>query len=300
MSLLQMGGWKDRDPVLAYYDLASCPDWDDIPNETEVSVGLSSVAFHGALDPTRKLLYIADDQRIKSYQYGLDGTHEEHVAKHTLRSSGKGPLALLNDGAKLLRAGKGVIDVWDIDAQPNHGDSGDRRIGKGKVSTEDSWREDDGAEIEISTGSKPTSTIQVQDRLQISDWIAAPSGVSGHMLVNPDASMDSQRLWAVDINTGGVPITRYLGHSGAITQISTSPADDPNSFLTASRDGIARIYDVREPLPKLVFDVGGSSEPVTSALYVHVEGIPGDYCPCISKKLFMLILFSCFRWMHQV
>lgn len=274
MALLQMGGWKNRDPVLTYYDLETGTNYDDFPTETVVPVGLNSVAYRGAVDPERKLLYIADEDRIKSYKYGLGGNNAEFIAKHTMASSGEGPIALMDRGGMLLRAGSGQIEVWNVDSQPTHGAEGDRRIGKGKYSTEGSWRDNECDEIEDSNGSKPTSVIQLQSKCSISDWAPAPSGEDGKMLVSPDGR-DGQRLWSMDVNAGGVPTSRYLGHSGTITQISTSPADDPNSFLTACRDGVVRLYDVREPLPKLSFDVGCSGEPVTSALYVHVQGVPG-------------------------
>jgi WD40 repeat protein len=269
MALIAMGGWKERDPILSYYDLAS--EEDSMPLETVVPVGLHDVAYHGALDPERKIIYTADDSRIKSYDYG---GHDDFIPKHTLSSSGRGPLALFDHGGKLLHAARGKIEVWDIDSQPTHGSDGDSRIGK-KISTENSSRDNDCDEIERSAGSKPTSVIQLQNNLSISKWASKPGGTEGQMLVAPDSGFEAQRLWSVDINAGDTPISRYLGHSGAITQISTSALDDPNSFLTACRDGIARLYDIREPLPKLSFDVGCAGEPITSALYVHVEGVPG-------------------------
>ena len=54
-----------------------------------------------------------------------------------------------------------------------------------------------------------------------------------------------------------------------------SSDEDSNSSLTAANDGFVRMFDVREPTPKLTIDAGERSEFIFSALYVHVNGIPG-------------------------
>ena len=46
-------------------------------------------------------------------------------------------------------------------------------------------------------------------------------------------------------------------------------------FLTACGDGHARLYDVREPLPVLTIDGEYHEGPMDSALFVHIDGLPG-------------------------
>ncbi|KIK50357.1 hypothetical protein GYMLUDRAFT_461965 [Collybiopsis luxurians FD-317 M1] len=77
----------------------------------------------------------------------------------------------------------------------------------------------------------------------------------------------------MDLENGGKVAVRYLGHAGKVFIITSSP-DDTNAFSTTSGDGIVRLSDVREPLPKVSFDIGDQSEHIFTALYVHVAGIP--------------------------
>ncbi|THH34103.1 hypothetical protein EUX98_g18 [Antrodiella citrinella] len=64
------------------------------------------------------------------------------------------------------------------------------------------------------------------------------------------------------------PLARFIRNG-----FSTSP-DDPNTFLTSCNDGIARLYDIRESLPRISFDCGMGNDVLLSALYVHVDGKP--------------------------
>ncbi|KAH8832872.1 WD40-repeat-containing domain protein [Flagelloscypha sp. PMI_526] len=272
-AVLQARFSADRDPALYLYNLASAPGYGDLPREESVKVGLSHIAYDGVLDISRKLVYVADDDRIKSYGYGQENST---IPVHTLRSSGKGPLHLLDGGSKLIRAAKGIIDVWDIDSLPTHGTNGNKRIGK-MIDIEDSWRDNENEDIERSSGSSPTSTLQLTNETNIHS--------DGKMLAVPTDSFGvdySQRVWSIDLNAGGLINSRYLGHSGLITGLTTS-SEDPNSFFTTSRDGFARLYDVRQPLPVLTIDHG--NEPITSnGLYIHVEGIPILFTGCNANQ----------------
>lgn len=72
---------------------------------------------------------------------------------------------------------------------------------------------------------------------------------------------------------------KYLGHSGRLTGFSISPEDDRRTVLTSARDGICRLYDVREPLPGLMIDMGLQMEHCPAALYVHAQGVSRTSSP---------------------
>ncbi|TCD63392.1 hypothetical protein EIP91_005600 [Steccherinum ochraceum] len=264
LAIIGAGGWKNRDPMLTYYLLDEEGDWAAFCKMDGVEVGLSQVAQEAAVDPERKLLWVGDGHRVKSYQYG---TNSKSVGKHTLRTKNTGPLMLLDKGSKILRAGTSGIDSWNVDELPDHGPKGTKRIGEGKFNIEHSMR-DEPEEIERSTGvAAHTSTPLAQGAVEPRTWTRLPSG---QVLVS---SKKKFSVWLTDLETGLKPVTRFVGHGAFVNEFSISE-QDPNSFLTACNDGIARLYDVREPLPRLSFDNGMSSEPLYSALYVHVDGLP--------------------------
>jgi len=268
---IALGGFTQRDPVLSYFDLAGDTNYDGFPDETGIEVGLAAVAQHVALDPRRKLIYVADDNRIKSYGYGVGSPGSENVPRHTMnpKAGSTGPISLIQDGGKLLRAGRGVVEVWNIDRLATHGPSGTRRIGRGEVLIENSFREDI-HEIETSIGSSANSTFSLPKDMVITEWLPAPSSKDSSMIAAHDMG---EKLWSLDLNANGRPTNRYLGHAGEITSISSSPGD-PLSVLTSCRDGIVRLFDIRQSLPRLCFDAGAQAEPIDTSLYIHVEGIP--------------------------
>ncbi|TCD63390.1 hypothetical protein EIP91_005598 [Steccherinum ochraceum] len=265
LTLMGAGGYKNRDPVLSFFDLNE--EDDEFCKEICTSPGLAGVATHLVVDSERKLAYVADDDRVKSYKYDVKVSFDAVLAKHTLASNNMGPLLLVENGSKILRGGKRGVELWNVDTLPDHGPDGKKKVGKGKFSIEDSWR-DEPEDIEKSNGTSAHSTTPLHDdAVQPSVWIQ----LSGGQLVM--APKDRYSCWIADLESGLRPTTRFLGHGGYITQFSTSP-DDHNQFLTACNDGVARLFDIREPLPRVSFDCGSSDEFLQSALYIHVDGLP--------------------------
>ncbi|THH34104.1 hypothetical protein EUX98_g17 [Antrodiella citrinella] len=262
LALIGAGGYKNRDPELSYFLLDETDDY-GFCKEVSIPCGLLEVAYQIDMDPTRKLIYVADSDRIKSYWY--DG--KKHGAKHTLNPKGDGPIMLVENGSKLLRAGRSGVDMWNVDTLPDHGPDGRKKIGKGKVSIEDSWRDEE-AYVEPSTGTAAHASVSLHaDAIQPTTWSLLPNG---HMIVSPK---NKYSCWTADLESGLKPVTKFIGHGGPVSGFSTSP-QDPNSFLTSSDDGLARLFDIRQPLPSISFDCGSSSERLRSALYVYVEGLP--------------------------
>ncbi|KAF8640230.1 hypothetical protein AX16_010127 [Volvariella volvacea WC 439] len=267
------GGHKDRSPILHYY----LPDIDGWKQYT-VDVGLADVAYHSAVDGPRRLIFVGDDDRIKSYTWGSKNKNfEDAHPTHTLSSSGyRGPMVILNDD-RLLRAGTKRIGVWTIDQQPTHGRKGTKTIGR-RMNPDyfDSWR-DDPEEIEYSTGSDVTNALELSELdFQINQWTTSPSSASS-MICSASSQRDSAKQHRyscriLDLNTG-VFGSRFLGHGFGVEQISTSTRDG-NTFGTACNDGHARLFDIRQTYPVLTFDVGDHEDVCSSIALAHPDGIP--------------------------
>ncbi|KAI0635599.1 hypothetical protein C8Q77DRAFT_1155387 [Trametes polyzona] len=298
LAIIGQGGWKNREPSLTVYFLD-----EQVGDEKEDSAlditsyggfrymslepGLSDVARFVATDDVHKLFLVADSHRVKRFSWSRDVAFGDWTPApgknvHTLRSEGyTGPVAGLPSG-RIARAGKGGVAIWDVNTLETH--KGGRRVGRGEISTDDSWRENDG-DIELSTGSPFTTTVAfAQSALQPAAWqFHAPTG---HMLCGESGHVSKRfGCYAVDLEHGGATAARFLGHGGNVTAFSTS-AGDPNVFATACGDGYARLFDVRHPLPVLTLDAGKSSEFCLAVQLIHPDGIPtvftgGDRSECV-------------------
>ncbi|ETW77316.1 hypothetical protein HETIRDRAFT_429590 [Heterobasidion irregulare TC 32-1] len=205
------------------------------------------------------LSYYVFDNNLDDFPYEVD-------IETGLADMG-GPLALIDNRNKILCGGRGEVEVWDVDSLPDHGPKGKKRVGKGKISINDFWH-DEPEDIERLTGTDATLTIKFTDpTLDPLRW----------QRLSDAKILCTQRrgflCYTIDLQTGGKVTSRYLGHGGEVNCISVSEGD-PNAFLTACNDGVVRLYDVRESLPRLSFNAGAGSDPCDTALYIHVEGVP--------------------------
>ncbi|KAG8756521.1 hypothetical protein FRC11_005256, partial [Ceratobasidium sp. 423] len=279
LAMIGMFGYKHRDPGLEYFFLER-PDNErsKFPEEHFTDLGLASVPTHLTIDDTRRLIFAADDYRIKSYSWGTlnGGIREELHRTHTLDSAASdGPIAVLSNGA-IIRAGQGGADSWAINELPTHGATGMRIVG-GDIE-HDSLR-DEPEKIERSSGSLPSMRIQFIDEPLMAPnvWqplVGAPSTfVCAEWVRKPR----HYSCVTIDLETGQTR-ARYLGHGAHVTSVSTS-AGDPQVFLTACNDGYARLYDTRQSLPVLTLDACGAaaSAGCEAALLVHPDGIPAVF-----------------------
>nr|GAT43236.1 WD40 repeat-containing protein [Mycena chlorophos] len=252
VAVISAAGWKQRAPVLSIQRLALVPkasrtrNWDAF-GTISPDVGLASVAHHLRVDGSRKLVWVGDDERIKSYQWQYDqaGANGEALAVHTLDSNRFDNAIILRDGgARILRSGSGGLATWDVESLSTHGPQGTNRVGK-KLKGEIDTMRDDPEDIERSAGSPPTSksTSKV-----LSDIVVAENHPSTEQLV-----------------------MRFLGHSADINCIATTTSD-PNNFVTAASDGGIRLYDIRQPTPRFAIEHG--DEKIHSALYEYIGGQP--------------------------
>ncbi|KAG8776126.1 hypothetical protein FRC12_001086 [Ceratobasidium sp. 428] len=248
-----MGGYKQRAPHLEYYLLEGSETNTDFPTAHFVVPGLEEIAIHLAFDETRHLIFIADKKRIKSFAWAAPNGEiypEEPHPTHTLASGqSHGPLVVLPNGT-ILRAGKGHVSVWNTDSLPTHGKNGKKLVGVTDRSIRGRTWHDDPEDIEISSGSLPTSFIQFAGHsdLTAGRWkstVQAPST----MLCQTSRSGCA----TIDMEHGGTIVARYLGHGGTVTDFSVSEGD-PQVFATSCSDGFARLFDSRTPLPALTFD----------------------------------------------
>jgi WD40 repeat protein len=167
--------------------------------------------------------------------------------------------------------------VWNLDGLPTHGEKGQKRIGK-KFNSEDSWR-DDPESIESSSGSPADTVVKFEDTSMYPGvWAAHPSKEGVIICAANPEKTNGYSMVAVDLEGGGKSIGRYIGHGGELSAngiaVTASPDGDRNVFVTACMDGLARLYDVRHPLPVLSMDSGRSGEGCPAAVLIHADGIP--------------------------
>ena len=245
--------------------------------------GFSEIAYQLVMDSQHKLAVVADSHRIKTFYWGRSGevafgdwqpVRGKNVHTLACKKGYDGPIAVL-PGERIARAGKGGIAVWDMAALATH--KGGKRVGAGKLNTEDSWRDNEYNEIERSTGSAPSRTIQfAQEDKDFAPAVWQLHEPSGHMLAGENARRTAGRYgcYALDLEDGGKKVTRFLGHGGNVDTFAISDGD-PNVFFTGCSDGCVRMYDVRHPLPVLTLDAGKSGEFCSAVQFVHPDGIPG-------------------------
>uniref|UniRef100_A0A0W0FUT0 Putative WD40 repeat-like protein n=1 Tax=Moniliophthora roreri TaxID=221103 RepID=A0A0W0FUT0_MONRR len=266
LAVLGAGGWKNRDPVLELYDLDKASEYGAIGHEISADVGLEGIAYDLQVDTTRKFVYIADSGRIKSYRWSDKSS--KAIPVHTLSSSRfSGALVLRNDGAKILRFGSGGMAVWDADTLPTHGPEGRKVIGEAMdLEVLNSWRDNDADQIELSSGSVPSRTLDAEAFVNIEVAMDHPS-LSNHILAT---HKDRYGVACVDLQAGNI-VLRYVGHSAYVKSFATS-ASDPHGFTTAAGDGGVRLYDSRVPAPVMAIDHG--EEFIQAVLYEHIGGQP--------------------------
>ncbi|KAI0701872.1 WD40-repeat-containing domain protein [Cerioporus squamosus] len=246
-------GWKGNKPFLHYYLLGTGNQTPDLLEGVTMDPGLSAVPHHIAIDDSRKLVLLANDDCVKSFSFALDDSGE--VSKrlpvvHQIDSGGEydGPLVVLPNG-RLARSSKGQAVVWHLDSL--------------------------GPEEAPTPGcSPPHSIVTFADDPGFFPAAWHLHEPSGHLLCAEGAEESGGYAFlSIDPEHGGRRVARYLGHGGEVDKIATSPGD-PNVFVTAGSDGYARLFDVRHPLPVLTFNTGLQRDGCTDAVLVHPDGIP--------------------------
>ncbi|CAE7182037.1 unnamed protein product [Rhizoctonia solani] len=278
LALTAMGGYKNRSSVLEYLmlnqPLAASAKF---PAQYLVEPRFSEIAHHATIDEARRLIFIGDDRRIKSYEWGSPSdVHEDPLLVHTLNSQGaKGPMTILPNGS-VARAGKGGASVWDTQAPLDSDNTVEEPIAESDESDDgEDWEDEDSeGEVDQNPGLAPTSHIKFLDQpdLKPSLWqplLAAPSTV---VCVEDPSNEGRYSCIGIDLEAGKTT-SYYLGNGGGVSAFSVSTAD-PQLFLTACNDGFARLYDVRRPLPVITFDACGQDEFCEAAALAYPDGIP--------------------------
>ncbi|KAJ7199236.1 WD40 repeat-like protein, partial [Mycena pura] len=265
------GGWKQRSPTLLIERLDRVSTGYAPFGTLHPGVGLAEVANELCLDSSRKLMYVADSSRVKSYAWNYDGEDGTTLPVHTLDSHGfEDALFLRNNGAKIMRSGTKGLAIWDIDGLPTHGEDGEDRVGK-KLKNIDTMRDDDEAEeIERSSGAPPTQTLSAPPITRITVAKNHPSNQAQILAMHRSVFGRDYNVVSVDLETQQIAM-RFLGHSASPSCIATN-STDPNGFVTAAFDGGVRLYDVRQPTPRFAIDHG--DEKLCTALYESIGGQP--------------------------
>ena len=278
-------GWKAREPALHYYILNDQSA--SFLEGVTMDPGLSCVPRYVATDESRKLVFLADDGRIKSFSFAAEpsGKVPKRLPNvHTMNTQCgcSGPLAVLQNG-RLARAGAGKVAIWNLDALETHQDAPGKLVGEGTLSLDGSSRADPST-VEMSTGSPPDAIVRLASDPTFFPAVWHLHTPSGHMLCGEHAEESGgYACMSVDLEHGGRRVARYLGHGGEVKKIMTS-AGDPNLFATAGSDGYARLFDVRRPLPVLTFNTGLQREACNDVVLVHPDGIPSEcFFPSCSR-----------------
>ncbi|QRW23501.1 WD40 domain-containing protein [Rhizoctonia solani] len=234
LALTGMRGVKNRSPALELADVAS----------------------HGVIDEARRLIFLGDDDRIKSYEWGSSTeVYENLFPVHTLDTKHyQGPMMVLPDGS-VVRAGKGNAGVYNIESLPTHGEYEKGIIGR-KIKSFDT-RRNDPEKIEPSSGSAPTSHIKFLDypEFEPSTWQPLVSSPSTVVCAESARKGGRYSCIVIDLETGKTAM-HYLGHNAACN------------------DGFARLYDTRYSLPVVTFHARGQNEFCEAAALAHPNNIP--------------------------
>ncbi|KAG5636223.1 hypothetical protein H0H81_008730 [Sphagnurus paluster] len=246
---------------------------DIFPKCYTIDARIGGVAQHLSLDEPRKLLFTANDDRIKSFTWGEPHGEDYKDARptHTMDSrQWKGPTAIL-PGGHLVRAGTGSVGVWDLDTLETHGPDGQARIGERYDFDDDgSWETE---LLEDSCGSPASTSIALDAGLAPEIWGVHPSAPASMICGFSWYADEHFSCIALDLEHGGKVAGRFLGHAGTVVDVATSAAD-PHTFVTGSTDGYARLLDVRAPLPVLSLNAASGGVGNASVVLAHPDGVP--------------------------
>ncbi|KAH7332732.1 hypothetical protein B0J17DRAFT_771516 [Rhizoctonia solani] len=202
-------------------------------------VGLAGIPRYMTLDENQRLIFVADNDRIKSFEWASSNGsyHKRPLAIHTLSSKQiNGPIATLPNGA-LIRAGAGTAAVWALSQLKTHRLKGDQTIGKDIFIDDECEYDsdcDDVPHLEYSSGSPRTLGVAFANdpKLKPNVWRVLPHSPS---TVLATGRMERNCV-TIDLEHGGKTIARYQDHSGFVSTVCASMAD-PRAFLTSCRDG---------------------------------------------------------------
>lgn len=237
-------GYTEQDPALDFYKLGMNRDEWDKYHPSDVGRRHKDIATRLAIDDSRSLVWTADEFDIKSTKYCFDGPELKTASGHKCDSAGyEGPIALIDNGTRLIRAGKRGLAIWSVDSAPSY----------------------------RKRGIQSNSTVKFDrpvKKCEISLWAPNPSDPNKSMLCTP--GMHTYGVFALDIETGK-RASRYYGHGAHVSGFSTTP-NDPNVFLTSCHDGGTRLYDVRCAVPSITLS-SGQEEANSSVLSASGGGL---------------------------
>ncbi|CAE6377256.1 unnamed protein product [Rhizoctonia solani] len=227
------------------------------------------------IDEPRKLLLVGDKTRVKSFAWGNSRrTFKRALPTHTLDSRRfEGPILTLPNGT-ILRAGRAAVAVWVIDQLDTHGSKGNSLVGKRLNIDEYDEELDECAPIDESGGTPRASHIFFSDEptLEPDLWERLPDSSTVVCAESYSDSEGSRSCLTIDFEHNGKTVTVFKGHRDTISDFSTNTAD-PRAFLTACRDGYARLFDIRQPYPVIEFKAGHQYDCRSVAL-AYPDDIP--------------------------
>ena len=121
LAILSQAGYKQRDPRLDIFRLSQKDDeWLEY-HQSNVSIGFLDMATHLALDPTRRLIWAADDKHIKSFKCSFNDAAMQSLLVHTFNSRAfQGPITTLDSGSRIMCSGPSQLGVWNVEEAATH------------------------------------------------------------------------------------------------------------------------------------------------------------------------------------
>ncbi|KEP47055.1 WD40 domain protein [Rhizoctonia solani 123E] len=276
LALTAMGGYKNRSSVLEYLMIGQplAPSV-TFPAQHAVEPRFSDIARHATIDEARRLIFVGDDRRIKSYEWGSPSeVYQDPLLVHNLDTQrSKGPMTILPNGT-VVRAGKGGASVWDTQATLGEGNAVQEPIVDSESDDEEDWEDEDEEEVDRSPGLAPTSHIKFFDQPDLNPSLWQPLLTAPSTVVCVEYAREEGHYSCIGIDLeAGKSTSYYLGHGADVSAFSVSPTD-PQLFMTACNDGFARLFDVRRPLPAITFDACGQDEFCEAVALAYPDGIP--------------------------
>ncbi|CUA74738.1 DENN domain and WD repeat-containing protein SCD1 [Rhizoctonia solani] len=274
--LTAMGGHRNRTSVLEYLMLGQplAPS-EKFPVRRWIEPKFFGVGYHATIDETRRLIFLGDDRRIKSYEWGSPTeVYSDPLPVHNLNTEQcTGPMTIV-DNRSVLRAGKGGASVWDIQSTLDEGSTVEEPIDLDELDENGDWEGEVPEAVDRSPGLAPTSHIKFLDQPNLKPSLWQPLLTAPSTVVCVEYAREAGKYSCIGIDLeAGKSTSCYLGHGADVSALSVS-VGNPQLFLTACNDGFVRLFDVRRPLPSVTFDACGQREFCEAAALAHPDGIP--------------------------
>ncbi|KAA1476315.1 hypothetical protein DENSPDRAFT_505678 [Dentipellis sp. KUC8613] len=229
-------------------------DWDC---DEDLITRMGSPGMQVTYDPTLQLIWHDGDQRLKAFTRGRKVKYTLDCSAHPYR------WGLTDGGRSVIRGGKdGKFALWNVDRLTAHGHG---VVPGGRVLRQDascfgSLDIGTASGLERSSGDAPHTTFAIDgaDPKSVGHLTPLPWTPNAYLFAPPEEHCDGAdtdcAIYTVDLGQAGPAAHAVgLGHGSCVTALALDAAV-PYTYATACNDGYGRLFDVRHPLPQVIFD----------------------------------------------